>query len=63
MGDVPITDDLIKNPDFKEIASLQSLYRRCRCKSVPNMKKYSITPPRGSKGWGGIKRSFVTGEH
>ena len=31
-------------------------------KSVQNMKRvFRLHPPRGSKGWGGIKRSYVTG--
>ena len=65
IGHVPITDDLIKeSTDFKGIGSLADalLSGGAEVKAVPNMKRvFRLHPPRGSKGWGGIKRSFVTG--
>ena len=65
VGDVSITDDLIKDStDYKSIeAFADALFNGgAEVKSVPNMKRvFRLHPPRGSKGWGGIKRSFVMG--
>mgnify|MGYP003323051414 FL=1 len=64
-GDSPLTDDIVKdstdfknNSDFaKSVTSGDS-----KVKDVPGLKRvFRLHPPRGPKGWGGIKRSFVIG--
>ena len=65
VGDVQITDELVKNSsEFKGIKALADalVSGEAEVKSVENMKRvFRLHPPRGSKGWGGIKRSFVSG--
>lgn len=65
IGDVPVTDELVKQASsFKGIKALADalVSGDAEIKSVQNMKRvFRLHPPRGSKGWGGIKRSYVTG--
>ncbi|RAH16697.1 MAG: 50S ribosomal protein L30 [Methanobacteriota archaeon] len=65
VGDIPITDDLVKEySNFKGIKALADalVSGEAEIKSVENMKRvFRLHPPRGTKGWGGIKRTFVTG--
>ncbi len=65
VGDVPITDELIKEvSEYKGIKALADalVSGKTEIKSVSNMKRvFRLHPPRGSKGWGGIKRPFSTG--
>ena len=65
VGDVSITDELVKeSSEFKGIKALANaiVSGDTDIKSVSNMiRVFRLHPPRGSKGWGGIKRSFVIG--
>ena len=64
-GDSPLTDDLVKeSTDFKNIKDFakSATSRESTVKDVPGLKRvFRLHPPRGPKGWGGIKRSFVVG--
>ena len=65
VGDVSITDELVKETsEYKGIKALADAIVKgdAEVKSISNMKRvFRLHPPRGSKGWGGIKRSFVIG--
>jgi large subunit ribosomal protein L30 len=64
-GDHPLTDSLVKdNTDFKNIGEFAKaiVSNDATVKHVPGLKRvFRLHPPRGTKGWGGIKRSFVLG--
>jgi len=64
-GDSPLTDDVVKEgTDFKNIQEFAKSVTSgdSTVKDVPGLKRvFRLHPPRGPKGWGGIKRSFVVG--
>jgi large subunit ribosomal protein L30 len=64
-GDHPLTDSLVKdNTDFKNISEFAKaiVSNDATVKHVPDLKRvFRLHPPRGTKGWGGIKRPFVLG--
>ena len=64
-GDSPLTDDIVKDStDFKNISDFAKSVTSgdSKVKDVPGLKRvFRLHPPRGPKGWGGIKRSFVIG--
>ncbi len=64
-GDSPLTDDVVKeSTDFKNIQEFAKSVTSgdSTVKDVPGLKRvFRLHPPRGPKGWGGIKRSFVVG--
>ena len=65
IGDKPITNAVIKSgSEFSTINALSKAIASgdARTNAVEGMKPvFRLHPPRGSKGWGGIKRSFSTG--
>ena len=64
-GDSPLTDAVVKDStDFKNIKDFAKSVTsgESTVKDVPGLKRvFRLHPPRGPKGWGGIKRSFVVG--
>ena len=64
-GDKPVTDDAISNgSEYDSIDSFASALATddATMKSVEGLKPVlRLHPPRGAKGWGGIKRSYVVG--
>ena len=64
-GDSPLTDDVVKeSTDIKNIKDFAKSVTsgESTVKDVPGLKRvFRLHPPRGPKGWGGIKRSFVVG--
>lgn len=64
-GDHPLTDSLVKdNTDFKNIGEFAKaiVSNDATVKNVPGLKRvFRLHPPRGAKGWSGIKRPFVLG--
>ena len=64
-GDKPLTDAAVKeNSEFSNIAALAKAIASGEnsVKDVEGMKRvFRLHPPRGAKGWGGIKRSFQVG--
>ena len=64
-GDHPLTDSLVKeSTDFKNIGEFAKaiVANDATVKNVPGLKRvFRLHPPRGTKGWGGIKRPFVLG--
>ena len=60
-----MTDSLVKdNTDYKNIGEFAKaiVSNDATVKHVPGLKRvFRLHPPRGPKGWGGIKRSFVVG--
>ena len=65
IGDKPITNAVIKaGSEFSTINALSKAIASgdARTNAVEGMKPvFRLHPPRGAKGWGGIKRSFTTG--
>ena len=65
IGDKPITNAVIKSgSEFSTINALSKAIASgdARTNAVEGMKPvFRLHPPRGPKGWGGIKRSFSTG--
>ena len=65
IGDKPITNAVIKSgSEFSTINALSNAIASgdARTNAVEGMKPvFRLHPPRGAKGWGGIKRSFSTG--
>ena len=65
VGDKPLTDDVVKEgSEFGSISELADaiVSNDATVKDVEGLKRvFRLHPPRGSKGWGGIKRSFVVG--
>ncbi len=64
-GDKPVTDAVIKeSSNFSGIKQLSEAIASgdASMKDVEGMKPiFRLHPPRGSKGWGGIKRSYKVG--
>jgi len=65
IGDKPITNAVIKSgSEFSTINALSKAIASgdARTSDVEGMKPvFRLHPPRGAKGWGGIKRSFSVG--
>ena len=65
IGDKPITNAVINSgSEFSTINALSKAIASgdARTNDVEGMKPvFRLHPPRGAKGWGGIKRSFSTG--
>jgi large subunit ribosomal protein L30 len=65
MGDVPLTDAIVaEHTAHGSIADFAQaiVAGEANVKDVPNLKRvFRLHPPRGTKGWGGIKRSYVVG--
>jgi|TARA_B110000116_G_scaffold255762_1_gene254373 large subunit ribosomal protein L30 len=65
IGDKPVTNAVIKSGSkFSTIGALSKAIASgdARTSDVEGMKPvFRLHPPRGTKGWGGIKRSFVAG--
>ena len=64
-GDKPVTDDAISSgSEYDSIDSFASALASgdATMKSVEGLKPVlRLHPPRGAKGWGGIKRAYSTG--
>ncbi len=64
-GDKPVTDSTVKSSsDHSNIQSLSKAIASgdATTKDVQGMKPvFRLHPPRGSKGWGGIKRAYSVG--
>ena len=62
-GDAPLTDAIVAEAtDYKTIGDFAKaiVNDEATVKDVPGLKRvFRLHPPRGSKGWGGIKRSYV----
>ncbi|HJM18682.1 MAG TPA: 50S ribosomal protein L30 [Candidatus Thalassarchaeaceae archaeon] len=65
MGDKPVTDEAVKSSsEFKSVGSLSEAIASgsASTKQVDGMKPvFRLHPPRGSKGWGGVKRPYSVG--
>ena len=65
IGDHPVTDgDVSTSTDFKSIDDFANAIAsgKAEVKDMSNLKRvFRLHPPRGTKGWGGIKRSFTVG--
>ena len=65
VGDAPLTNEIVaEHSDYADIAALAKAIAadEATVKAVPDLKRvFRLHPPRGPKGWGGIKRSFVVG--
>ena len=65
VGDAPLTDALVaEHTDYADITAFAKAISDgdATVKAVPDLKRvFRLHPPRGPKGWGGIKRSFVVG--
>lgn len=64
-GDAPLTDAIItEHTEYKNIGDFAKaiVAGEAQVKDIPELKRvFRLHPPRGPKGWGGIKRSFVVG--
>ncbi len=64
-GDAPLTDAIVaESTDYKSISEFAKaiVAGDAKVKDVPGLKRvFRLHPPRGPKGWGGIKRSYVVG--
>lgn len=64
-GDEPLTDDIVKtSTSYASITEFAKAIanNEAQVKDIPELKRvFRLHPPRGPKGWGGIKRSFVVG--
>jgi len=65
VGDKPLTDEIVaEHTDFKNIKAFAKAIcaDKATVKAVPDLKRvFRLHPPVGTKGWGGIKRTFVVG--
>lgn len=65
IGDHPVTDAAVAaETDFADIDAFAAAIAAgdATPKDMPSLKRvFRLHPPRGAKGWGGLKRSFVTG--
>ena len=65
VGDAPLTDEIVaEHTDYGDMAAFAKAITagETTVKAVPDLKRvFRLHPPRGPKGWGGIKRSFVVG--
>jgi len=64
-GNHPLTDAIVaEHTKFSSIADFAKaiVAGEAEVKDIPELKRvFRLHPPRGTKGWGGIKRSFVVG--
>jgi large subunit ribosomal protein L30 len=64
-GDHPLTDAIVaEHTEYSGIADFAKaiVAGEAQVKDIPELKRvFRLHPPRGTKGWGGIKRSFVVG--
>jgi len=64
-GDHPLTDSIVKeHTSYSSINDFAQAVASgdAQVKDIPGLKRvFRLHPPRGTKGWGGIKRSFVVG--
>jgi len=64
-GDHSLTDAIVaEHTKFSSIADFAKaiVAGEAEVKDIPELKRvFRLHPPRGTKGWGGIKRSFVVG--
>jgi large subunit ribosomal protein L30 len=64
-GDKPVTDSIIKeSSNYSSIKQLSKAIASgdASMKDVDGLKPiFRLHPPRGSKGWGGIKRAYTVG--
>lgn len=64
-GNAPLTDAIVaEHTDYKNIGDFAKaiVAGEAQVKDIPELKRvFRLHPPRGPKGWGGIKRSFVVG--
>ena len=64
-GDHPLTDAIVaEHTEYSSIADFAKaiVAGEAQVKDIPELKRvFRLHPPRGTKGWGGIKRSFVVG--
>ena len=64
-GDSPLTDSYVsENSSFKNIGEFAAAIasEETTVKDMPELKRvFRLSPPAGTKGWGGIKRSFTIG--
>ena len=65
VGDAPLTDALVaEHTDYTDISAFAKAIAadESTVKAIPDLKRvFRLHPPRGAKGWGGIKRTFVIG--
>ena len=65
IGDKPITDaDVKEATDYSSIKEFAAAIASgdATVKDMPGMKRvFRLHPPRGPKGWGGLKRTYVVG--
>ncbi|MDP6869336.1 MAG: 50S ribosomal protein L30 [Candidatus Poseidoniaceae archaeon] len=65
VGDKPVTDSDVKSStDFGSIKEFATAIASgdATVKDMPEMKRvFRLHPPRGPKGWGGLKRTYVIG--
>jgi len=65
VGDHPVTDAAVADAtDFSDISAFAAALASgdATVKDMENMKRvFRLHPPRGSKGWGGVKRHFTVG--
>ena len=65
IGDKPVSDaDVKAETEHKSIAAFAAAIAsgEATVKDMPSLKRvFRMHPPRGAKGWGGIKRAFTIG--
>ena len=65
IGDKPVTDAIVKGgTDYKSIKDFSKAITSgdATVKNLAEMKRvFRLHPPRGPKGWGGLKRTYVVG--
>lgn len=65
IGDKPVTDAIVKGgTDYKSIKDFSKAITSgdATVKDLAEMKRvFRLHPPRGPKGWGGLKRTYVVG--
>jgi len=65
IGNKPVTDsDVKEGTDYKSIKEFAKAIASddATVKDMPELKRvFRLHPPRGPKGWGGIKRTYVIG--
>ena len=65
VGDLPITDEVVnEGTEYSSIKEFAAAIASgdATVKDLPNMKRvFRLHPPRGPKGWGGIKRAHTVG--
>ena len=65
VGDAPLTDEIVaEHTEYSNMAAFAKAIAsgETTVKACPALKRvFRLHPPRGPKGWGGIKRSFVVG--